>query len=154
MLSKTPQEWADFLGTKIVCFSVGVNTYEYRCIECNYLPFSSAWMEYLPETFEYSNPEDFYKKYRWLLTKTLAKSKYDTVFIPTNIGEVNCLETNNDTHKYVVGRISTISESSNLIPISVKKWDKTIYVPSYYEDDEEGSDSSESSENTEGLIEI
>ena len=152
MLSKTPQEWADFLGVKVVCLSIGTNMYEYRAIEYPYLPFSSAWLEYLPATLEYSNPEDFYKKYRWLLTKTLAKNKYDTIFIPTNIGDVNCLETKDDGHKYVVGRVSTISESSSLLPITTKKWDKTVYVPSYYEEDTDEVDGSEDVESTEGQV--
>ena len=133
MLIKTPQDWADFLGMKVVCFKTGDTTYEYRGIEYPCLPFSSDWLQYLPET-EDNTPEIFYSKYRWLLTKTLSKNKYDTIFIPTNLGDVNCLESQGDEHVYVKGRLVRVTDGY-LIPIPVTEWDKTIYIPDFYKND-------------------
>ena len=77
MILRTPQEWADFLGMKVVCFAISKNTCAYYAINLQDYPFSDAWIKYLDEILKSDQPNDFYKQACWGLTEILEKHKYN-----------------------------------------------------------------------------
>lgn len=132
MLERTPQEWADFLGTKVVCFAESSDSYAYYAIELYELPFTYKWKEHLNEIKASNSPEEFFKKNYWDMTSTLAAQKYNSIFVPVDKGDIKMLRTEVDgTHDFVFGRIKSIDDAYRL-PIDTQKWDKTVYTPVWY----------------------
>lgn len=125
---KTPQEWANFLNKRIACFKVN-NKYEYRALNPNVIPFSSQWLQFL-EFEKDETATNFYKKYRWQMTKVLATNYYDSLFIIMPMGEDKIVqEAGEGTRRYIEGRVDTIDKASEPINYEIDAWDKNIYEP-------------------------
>ena len=125
---KTPQEWANFLNKRIACFKVN-NKYEYRALNPNVIPFSSQWLQFL-EFEKDETATNFYKKYRWQMTKVLATNYYDSLFIIMPMGEDKIVqEAGEGTRRYIEGRVDTIDKASEPINYEIDVWDKNIYEP-------------------------
>lgn len=125
---KTPQEWADFLNKRIACFRVN-DKYEYRALNPNVIPFSSQWLQFL-EFEKDETATNFYKKYRWQMTKVLATNYYDSLFIIMPTGEDKIVqEAGEGTRRYIEGRVDTIDKASEPINYEIDVWDKNIYEP-------------------------
>lgn len=125
---RTPQEWADFLNKKIACFKVN-DKYEYRSLNPNALPFSSQWLQFL-EFEKDETATNFYKKYRWQMTKVLATNYYDSLFIISPSGEDKIVqEVGEKTRRYIEGYVNTIDKASESINYEIDTWDKNIYEP-------------------------
>lgn len=125
---KTPQEWADFLNKRIACFKVN-NKYEYRALNPNVIPFSSQWLQFL-EFEKDETATNFYKKYRWQMTRVLATNYYDSLFVIMPSGEDKIVqEAGEGTRRYIEGRIDTIDKASEPINYEIDVWDKNIYEP-------------------------
>lgn len=134
MILRTPQEWADFLGMKIVCFATSKNKYAYYAINLQEHPFSYAWIKYLDEIIQSDQPDDFYKQACWDLTKILAEHKYNNVFVPNQNGNVKMLVATDPTHEhhvFITGRLKGIEDAYKLPTAELNDWDKNIYVPSW-----------------------
>lgn len=138
MIQRTPQEWADFLGMKVACFSLKNGEYEYRAFEQNYLPFSMKWLD-LIDVARKEDANQFYKRNWMTLTKTLAQENYDSIFIPTKSGEYIMIRDVDENRVYEVGRLVGF-EQGYKIPVKVDKWEKKTYVPYSKEDDAGSSD--------------
>ena len=132
MINRTPQEWADFLGMKIACFSIAKGEYAYYAINLQENPFTQTWTEYLEDIQKSTDADEFYKEYVWDLTKSLATQKYNTVFVPMQAAEIKMIVSNDNgkTHTFTVGRLKSINDAYKL-PIVVNTWDKTVYVPTW-----------------------
>lgn len=132
MINRTPQEWADFLGMKIACFSIAKNEYAYFAINLQENPFTQAWTKHLDEIQKSTDAEDFYKTYMWDLTKGLAINKYNNIFVPMQSGDIKMIVSNDngEFHTFTVGRLKSIKDAYKL-PITVSSWDKTVYVPKW-----------------------
>lgn len=125
---KTPQEWADFLNKRIACFRVN-DKYEYRALNPNVIPFSSQWLQFL-EFEKDETATNFYKKYRWQMTRVLATNYYDSLFVIMPSGEDKIVqEAGEGTRRYIEGRIDTIDKASEPINYEIDVWDKNIYEP-------------------------
>lgn len=136
---KTPQEWSDFLNKKIACFKIN-NKYEYRALNPNVIPFSSPWLQFL-ELEQDQSAADFYKKYRWQMTKVLATNYYDSLFIIAPNGEEKIIQTSEDESKrYIVGYVDTVDKASEKIDCDVLEWDKHVYEPAIEEPDKPNKD--------------
>lgn len=132
MRIRKPQEWADFLGMRVACFSNGKGGFEYRAFEEDFVPFVMAWTKFNNEINTESDPEVFYSKNRWVMTKDLANTKYDSLFRDLGIGEnkIVASDDNGETHYYKYGKITNLEETYCL-NLKVVNWDKNIYFPSY-----------------------
>lgn len=125
---KTPQEWADFLNKRIACFKVN-NKYEYRALNPNVIPFSSQWLQFL-EFEKDETATNFYRKYKWQMTKVLATNYYDSLFIITPNGKSKIVqEAGEETRRYIEGRVDTIDKASDSINYEIGVWDKNVYEP-------------------------
>jgi len=125
---KTPQEWANFLNKRIACFKIN-NKYEYRALNPNVIPFSSRWLQFL-EFEKDETATNFYKKYRWQMTKVLATNYYDSLFVIIPSGEDKIVqEAGEGTRRYIAGRVDTIDKASESINYEIDAWDKNIYEP-------------------------
>jgi hypothetical protein len=134
MILRTPQEWADFLGMKVVCFAISKNTYAYYAINLQDYPFSYAWIKYLDEILKSDQPNDFYKKACWGLTEILNKHKYNSVFMYKKDGNIKMLiplDPAHNNHKFIRGVLKNIDIAYKLPMEQLTEWDKNVYVPSW-----------------------
>ena len=128
MIQKTLQEWADFTGTLIACFNNGTN-YSWRGIDPTYRPYVYIWSQYSEETKEIVVPTEFYKEFKWSMTRDLERDKYNMVFIPDDEGKVLYLEGSSLEKKYITGKLADAHQFFE-IPIVAPQWSKDIYIPS------------------------
>ena len=128
MISRTPQEWANFLRMKVACFFSG-DQCAYYAIDERYSPFSRKWIELL-DISNSMEPNDFYKKFMWEMTKDLSNRKYDSVFIPVENGGIKLLKTVGGNKVFELGRLENLQEFFKL-PIHISEWDKNVYYPVY-----------------------
>lgn len=125
---RTPQEWADFLNKRIACFKIN-DKYEYRALNPNVIPFSSQWLQFL-EFEKNETATNFYKKYRWQMTRVLATNCYDSLFVITPKGEDKIVqEASKETRRYIEGYVDTIDKASESINYEIDSWDKNVYEP-------------------------
>lgn len=61
MINRTPQEWADFLGMKIACFSIAKGEYAYYAINLQENPFTQKWVEHLDDIQNQQTQTSFIK---------------------------------------------------------------------------------------------
>lgn len=127
MKDRTLQEWADFTGLVIACFDDG-GKYVWRGIEPSHRPYCYMWIQYNEAVNNISVPMDFYKKYKWDMTKDLVRDRYNSVFVPNKNGDTTYVD--GSTEKaYIVGTLVD-TKSYFLVPIKAKEWSKKIYYPS------------------------
>ena len=127
MTYRTPQEWADFLGMKVACFSSG-EIYEYYAFDRSYFPFSIKWLEVLPQA-KLMTPQTFYDRFRMNMTHSLADHKYNAVFIPTVDGDIRLLRKVGDERYFENGRLEPFNSFFKIPLGQLERWDKNIYVP-------------------------
>ena len=134
MITRSPQEWANFLGMKVACFKISSNRFAYYAIELQDYPFSSVWVKFLDEAMESNKPNKFYKNHFWEMTKMLLVHGYNKVFRSNDNGSVKMLvpvDKLKQIHKFILGNTFEVDTAYKLPTLELNVWDRNVYVPDW-----------------------